>query len=180
MRPPALAMLLILPLLGGCFKERNTRPYLSQDIGLTTLEPETALASADVPSRRGSLDLYRRNWPTQTFLVPVDGTDHLYLGRTDSTCTTSTARQRREYPTGETALELDGGSGGRQVFEAVEAPFWAAGDAILLLPRYVYWIVVNRAAAVSPDIDYVRYPTWPLDTNSRAIWLGEGTESAVR
>jgi hypothetical protein len=161
----------VLPILGGCIVDGNLRTTLSDNVGLTVMDPGVQETYLDIPA--SPLDVHRSNWKPVTLLVPVDGTDHTYLGRTDLPCTVATARQRGEFPTGESAIDLDGDTGDVQAYEAVEAPFWAAGDAILLVPRLVGWIMANKVDAVSPDINYERYPTPELTDEERAIWLGE-------
>jgi hypothetical protein len=58
----------------------------------------------------------------------------------------------------------------------VESHFWAAGDAILLVPRLIGWTLVDGLDAVSPDINYVRFPVSRLTEAEREIWLGESPQ----
>jgi hypothetical protein len=55
----------------------------------------------------------------------------------------------------------------------VESHFWAAGDAILLVPRLIGWTLADRLDAVSPDRNYERRPVSKLTDMEREVWLGE-------
>jgi hypothetical protein len=167
---------ILLPLLagiltGGCIGDSNNRITLSDSVGVTSLDPSVEETYLDIPTK--PLEIYRSNWDTVTFLLPVDGTDHTYLGRTDMPCTEATARQRGEYPTPLSALDLDGDTGDVQAYEMVESHFWAAGDAILLVPRLIGWTLADRLDAVSPDRNYERRPVSKLTDMEREVWLGE-------
>jgi len=170
-----LVSLLVLVPLAGCYTPNNTRLTLADDVGLTVFDPEAGSTYTDIPTIPNRLDVYRRNWRPLAFYVPVDGTEHYYLARTDSTCTDSTERQRGEFPTAIGATRVGGGerSDRAQAYEGVEAPFWAAWDAVAMIPRLVGWSIANQWRAVSPDVDYVRYPVRPLHPSERRIWLGE-------
>lgn len=170
-----LVCLLVLAPLAGCYTPNNSRMTLADTIGLTVFDPDAASTYTDIPTIPDRLDVYRRNWRPLPFYVPVDGTDHFYLARTDSTCTDSTPRQKGQFPTALSAVDVDGDarSDRTQAYEAVEAPFWAAWDALLMAPRLIGWSIANGERAVSPDVDYIRYPTKPLHPSERRIWLGE-------
>ena len=168
----ALILIPVLALLTGCYSQDNLRLTVAKTVALSAIDPSAEESYLDSPTGE-PLNLKRTNWETYTFLVPVDGTDHHYIGRMDRPCTDKTARQRDELPTVESAVELGGDSGQTQAYEALEAPFWAAGDALLLIPRLIGWEIANRRAAVSPDISYQRYPTGSLTPEQRRLWLGE-------
>ena len=165
-------LLLSVIALTGCYTDGNSRQTLGDDVGLSIIDPEAEVTYLDLPPSP-PLNVMRTGWERTEFLVPVDGTDHVYLGRTDLPCTDQTARQRREYPTPESATDTDGDSIKTQRREAIEAPFWAAWDCLLLLPRLIGWQAANQSRAVSPDVNYARYPSDEITPVERALWLGE-------
>ncbi|MFG0314559.1 MAG: hypothetical protein ACF8LL_10285 [Phycisphaerales bacterium] len=170
----ALILITILAAASGCYyTDANTRLTLSEDISVSVLDPEAG-ATYETSTDDEPLDIMRRGWAHVAFVVPVDGTDHTYIGRTDAPCTDSTARQRREFPTPTSAIELGGDSARIQRHESFEAPFWAAWDGLLLLPRVIGWHWYNGGEGVSPDISYDRYPDHTLTDTERALWLGVG------
>lgn len=131
--------------LFGCV-DSNDRESIGREVvlgslsGADTPSPEAVAAggSDDAPSL---VSLDRSNWPSETFLVPVDGTDHHPNYTRNLAYTNVTARQRNEQPTPATALELDGtpesDAANQRLAEAIFSPFWALGEAIAILPRLV-------------------------------------------
>ncbi len=121
--------------LFGCY-HRNDLNDLGDGIILPALALDPPIA-LPVPNDPSVTSLDRRNWEPVNIVVPIYGVAHGPTYTTNHRRTDTTARQRAEHPTALTALELDGGTCGTQVREAAEAPFVAAWDALLLLPRAV-------------------------------------------
>ena len=85
---------------------------------------------SDAPSIVG---LSRNHWQHTTVSVPVDGLASKPTFATKHLKTNATARQRGQYPTDMTALELDGDTGWTQVGETVMSPLWAAWDGTRMI-----------------------------------------------
>jgi len=93
-----------------------------------------AVPVSDGPSLTG---MSRADWAPATVLVPVDGVAALRTYAPRHHWTDETARQRGDYPTAVTALELDGATYWTQVAEGGAAPFLAFADAFALPFRMV-------------------------------------------
>ncbi len=91
--------------------------------------------AGDAPSlRAGTLD--RGHWAVRAVLVPIDGTTHQPTYATGPAYTSGTARQRGEFPTIESALDLGTReSQWSEVFEGLAWPFWAGADVALMPVR---------------------------------------------
>lgn len=144
------------PDLGGAKQEAFTARSGAAGAATPTAQPTDATA----PEIRGrsitSLD--RSAWPTTTITLPVDGTAHRPTYQRNVIIATRTARQRGEYPTAESALELTAGSSDAQTAEAALQHARAVGDLVLLPLRIVGqppW-----ATRWSPDQGYAR--AWPM------------------
>ncbi len=116
-------------------------------------EPYAApMREATGPSLTG---IDRSHWPEQEILVMQDGVHHHPRFTSNGPrYTNETARQRGEYPTAGSALEL-GGDCEAQVWEALAGPVWAGMDVVLFIPR-----AITRggpgALVASPDDTYAR------------------------
>lgn len=133
--------------LGGCSPSPpvNRDPSIGERVWLEAIQPEKvtpplpplAPGEADKPSlAAGSLD--RSHWKVRAVVMPVDGTSHRPTYATGPAYTHSTARQRGEFPTIETALELgDRESRWSEVFEGLAWPFWAGADVALAPARMI-------------------------------------------
>ncbi len=82
---------------------------LNDQIGLTSAEPLPALSAEpapDAPSAEPSLDgLDRSHWPTRMVAVPVRQVEHWPTYTRNIYLSNTTARQRGEFPTADSALE---------------------------------------------------------------------------
>lgn len=159
-----------LALLGGCVAQQNDRLTVGRSVQLEAFFPPAPTAAEAgvpvLPEQPPTLtSVWRDNWTPTVILSPVDGTAHQPTYAKRLLMTDSTARQRREYPTALTALELTNGSEGDQQLEALANPLYALADVVLLLPR----MVLDRPWSIrwSPDVAYARY------------WHPGGTPAAV-
>ena len=167
---PLHATLLLAAALSGCASPENDRMTLGQSVRLETFSPaapppqsEADAAAAQVATR-SITGMSRSNWAMTPILVPVDGVYHRQTYAKRLSGTDSTRRQRREFPTANSALELTEGSEEDQQGEAVVNVLLAASDVILLIPRaLVDWPLKQR---ISPDEAYERYwrpERWELE-----------------
>ncbi len=149
-----------LALLGGCVAQQNDRLTLGRSVRLEAFYPPAATpaeaGAAVLPEQTPTLtSVWRDNWQRTVIHSPVDGTAHQPVYAKRLAMTESTARQRREYPTALSALELTNGSEPEQQLEALANPLYALADVVLLLPR----MVLDRPWSIrwSPDVAYARY-----------------------
>lgn len=125
-------------------------------------EPELAEASL--------FSLDRDNWSTTVFTVPNALPTHAPVYHSDVYDNLTTVRNQGKYPTTDSVHQTANYDGQReQVREALLAPFVAAGDIVLFLPRAVYkrpWFA-TRSGLQGPDHGaYARAPRmdpsyWP-------------------
>lgn len=122
--------------LSGC-TTGNERPYVGNDqpnnmykAAIMVDSGEPAPVYSDAPSVIG---LSRAHWQQTVVSVPVDGLASKPTFASKHLMTNTTARQRGQYPTDMTALELDGDTGWTQVGETVLSPFSAAWDGTRMI-----------------------------------------------
>jgi len=121
-------------------------------------------ASSAIP---GTLDMGRTKWPRTIFVVPVSGTASGQIYATNDPLATAAARERREFPTPTSALEL-----------APEGYWTIAEETWLAAPYAVYDLLLMpyRAYKMSDDdyrqiemrgtrYPYARAPVW----NARGV-----------
>ncbi len=148
-------------LLSACV-DSNSRTTIGQTITLPALEPSRPIPEEypqDGPSLAG---LDRSNWGAMTFLVPVDGTHHRPTYADALFLTDVTRRQRGEYPTIESALDLDGSEQGttashQRFAEGFIVPARAMLDAVTIPVRLIG--EPQTWEMVSPRDSYERQPT---------------------
>jgi len=141
LRPPArliaLAALSTLTMwLGqGCTRTINDRTTVGGD-SILTLTPTAARTTPSMqPSTGPSLiDGQRTHWEPQTIVVEMDGVEHQPHYTTSQPNYSRSMRAVGDYPTASSALTL-GSELGPQVSEALAAPFHAATDVVLFIPR---------------------------------------------
>src|SRR5690606_11428909 len=130
-------------------------------------EAEVLPEGAPVPAEQAPTltGIIRSDWEPTVIFVPVDGTAHFPTYAERLHLTSATTRQRREYPTPTSALELTEGSGNDQAMEALGNVGLSVLDVVLLLPR----LVVEPAWHVrwSPDVAYARY--WYPDAQQPVV-----------
>lgn len=126
-------------LLVGCVSVDNDAVTL----GPTVVLPTFAEQGRDVPAMPSDSPsnptLGQRTWEPTYFLVEEKNVWHtpVYTTPVDGYLD-STARSRGDFPSEMTALQDRQRPHGKAVFHAMSAPFVAAGDAIMLLPRMVF------------------------------------------
>jgi hypothetical protein len=162
--------LLSAALLTGCIAEQNDRMTLGRSVQLegffppaATEPPEGVPVLADQPPTLTSI--IRSDWEPTVIFVPVDGTAHHPTYAEHLRLANSSTRQRREYPTPTSALELTEGSEQDQAWEAAGNFGLTVLDLVLLLPR----LIVEPAWRVrwSPDVAHARY------------WHPEGPQAVI-
>jgi hypothetical protein len=146
--------------LTGCISPQNDRITIGRSGRLEAFSPASpAAADASTPALTEQtptlIGLDRSNWAPTVISQPVDGTAHNPLYAQHIHLVDETARQRREYPTALSALELAGGSEQDQQLEALVNPLLAAADPFLLPFSMV--IEAPWATKYSPDTAYARY-----------------------
>lgn len=105
--------------------DNNTRP----DTG-----PRGDVASLNGPGSR----LSRASWEPVAFVVPVDGIDGYPTYSRQHLFADATARQRGEFPTPISSLELAGDSLDDRRDEALFAPLDSFAQAMLIVPRLFF------------------------------------------
>lgn len=146
--------LLAAAALAGCAHRGNDRITLADGLALEAISgsgPGVALSS-DRPSVT-SID--RAGWQPLEFAVGINGTAHYPNYSRVRTTVRETRRQRGEFPTPESCLDLVAGTQRRQRVEAMTQPFRTLGNAVLIVPRMFFrrpWTTVH-----SPREPYQRH-----------------------
>lgn len=126
----------LVALIPAC-AESNSRNRIGDDVTIRTFQPASQVLSsedtqrADDPPSLTSLD--RSGWEPTVYSLPVDGTQHRPTYRVQFPNGPSTLkRQRGEYPTTSSALELDGGStwSSDRFFESILEPIHASLELV--------------------------------------------------
>lgn len=153
MRTTPCLLLTLIP-LAGCV-DQNARSVLGDSTPVESLAESPAVPSTFTDDPPSLTSLSRDHWPATEVLVPVDGVGHrpTYRGQPPYALH-RLPRQRGEFPTAETALDLDGHPsrvlGAENATETVAAPLGAAVDAVLIPPRLI----------VEPQWTTQRSPAW--------------------
>lgn len=82
--------------------------------------------------------LSRASWTRQTVEVPVEGTYALRRYTRTYHMTETTSRQRGEFPTPMSTLELTGDTGNEQALEALVSGPYALYEGVVLIPRLFF------------------------------------------
>ncbi len=123
-------------LIPGC-AQSNSRNRLGEAVTIQAFQPASRVLSsedtqrADDPPSLTSLD--RSGWEQAVYSIPVDATHHRPTYRTNFPSGPSKLkRQRGEYPTTASALELDAGStwSGDRFFEGILEPIHASLELV--------------------------------------------------
>ncbi|MBL8962644.1 MAG: hypothetical protein KF787_06440 [Phycisphaeraceae bacterium] len=167
-RPPRMAIASVASLLplAGCVSD-NDRLTIGQEVKLevfSTGPDDTAPVAQGgslVPEEnvwtvgRTPQSIDRSGWERTEFVVPVDGTGHRPTYTAWVMLKNSTARQRGDFPTAESALELTGGFTDEQFTESWTAPLVTFGS-VFAIPFRLFieppWTVRR-----SPAMGYERW-----------------------
>ena len=146
---------------GGCVKE-NMRLTIGQDLALETFTPDyqnaTTAAIADRALAQKAANLQEMGWKEVDFPVPNDGVGHRPTYRTEYARVKKTARQRREAPSVESALELGEDTRDIQMYEAfVFTPGILIYDAFTMPFRMIAYPGIKHVR-YSPRFTYQRDP----------------------
>jgi hypothetical protein len=150
--------------LGACSSPANDRNALGSEHAGTRVRLEATAdvprtehpATPDAPSLSAVAPLARGHWGVTTITVPSDGV-HAYrtysrwVSRTDES-----ARQRGEFPTPTTALDLTADRSGR-LREMAVGPGWALIEGAAMIPRFSF---------VQPweEVRHAQQPIWRAGT----------------
>lgn len=151
--------LFTMPLIVGCAasNERSVIGDATEIPAISASGSPEPLAADDGPSL-SSLD--RSAWARTQVLVPVDGAYHQPTYRHDYREMLFTARQRGEFPTPETALELDGKPErailGEEIAESGGGAIVAALDGISMPVQIL--LAPPTTTRRSPRWNYQRWP----------------------
>lgn len=109
-----------------------------QGVADNNTRPDTAARSNAASLTGPGSRLNRGAWEPVPFVVPIDGVDGLPTYSRHTTFADSTARQRGEFPTPISSLELSGDSLVDRRDEALFAPLDSFAQAMLILPRFFF------------------------------------------
>lgn len=132
--------------LSGCV-ESNSRNRVGDDITLPAFQPGSRVLSSEDAQRADDTasltSLDRSGWEPVAITVPVDGVRHRPEYRFFAPVGPSDlGRQRGEYPTAISALDLDGGrpSSRARFFESILTPIHASIELV----RLPFVMIMNR------------------------------------
>lgn len=129
---------LMMAFAGGCVVDSDTESFLGGAVYLPALmdEPEAGPYRPAPAADEASLtSIDRENWSTKGVLVPSIEFEHYPIFTTRHSIMARSARQRGEFPTTESALDLAGGSEQDQTTEGFTTMFYAWADVVLFIPR---------------------------------------------
>ena len=141
--------------LSGCTSPENDRFRFGEDGMIPAFQSDAAALPTDdqIPSVTG---LDRSNWEPVVFVVPVQGTAHQPTYAPGVFDLDSLPRQRGDYPTVETSLDLGEPDSGTEFWFAARTHGMAVVDTVMLLPRLV--MRPHEATDWSPVGRYTRVP----------------------
>ncbi len=176
----AFLILLSASAMSSCTAPGNSRPEVGDnrfDQGRSVLvrsmsdynaRPEEK-RMADAPSVDG---LSRAHWQPTTVIVPIDGVEGYPRFTREHPKALATARQRGEYPTEMSALELSGDTQQDQWQETIESPAWALLQAVSLPYRFI-WVQPWDSIRHLPD------QHWRAPVNTARVTAAEVAASNV-
>lgn len=163
----ALAVCSSAAILTGCNRQNHSL-QLGQDLQLETFRPavEPAVANSSVPTgvlANASTPVgTRESWAQSQMLVPSDGVYHRPLYKTEYSRVKYTARNRGEFPTAETALDLqDPRATEKQIKEAfIFTPGIIIYDTVTAPFRMAIHPATQSNVKVSPRLPRPGYQRW--------------------
>lgn len=179
MRKTVAITFLSLLTLAGCVNS-NARTTVGDSVVLPAFTEAGVNPRGLPPTSAPSLEgMDRSNWSRQVFVVPVDGPEHRPLYATQLTQHNETVRQRLEFPSPTSALELSRTSQGEQIGDAAATAGYAFWDLLAMVPRmcmYAPWGGPQRGDAQP----YWRAPVSEARaTNTPTSDLPEGMPSST-
>jgi hypothetical protein len=154
---------------------------VNEEVGLINAPPLPAL-DPDAPTIRipahatPSITSHdRSNWGIQTVILPLKQVEHRPTYTSDIHFASNTPRERGEYPTAQTALDVPTPNL-EQVAEGVVGPAYAG---ILVIWWPVEWIANNRPPwkiRRSPEDNYAVVP--PIEPAESWHWIGVSDQIA--
>lgn len=165
-------------LLAGCRAEGNDRSVLG-----TPGSPNAVVLSdihgagtrSETPRRddtRSITGLSRASWSRQSIVVPVEGTYALRRYARSYQITETTARQRGDFPTPLSSLELTGGTRDDQALEILAAGPYAFYEGVVLIPRLFFVPPCEEVRATPQD-------HWRAPVSTARYTLDERTPATV-
>ena len=137
--------------LAGCTHEANDALRLGESAVLPVFQNNPHQLPPAGPSVTG---LDRSNWEPMVYVIPVSGVAHSPQYAPPVYDRDILARQRGDFPTALTALELGEPDAGEELLLAARAHGWAFLDMLMLVPRLA--IRPPTATNWSPRISYGR------------------------
>jgi len=175
----ALTAAVFPAMMTGCV-DSNSRTTIGETVVLPAMVPSPPIPEAyqqDGPSLTG---LDRSNWEAVTFLVPVDGTHHRPSYADPFFLTDVTRRQRGEYPSLESSLDLDGALyGDKASCQRFEEGFLVPGRALVDAVSIPVRLIGEPQTweYVSPKVNYQREPVNRLLFLPPSLRKSEGPET---
>ncbi len=120
--------------MGGCMKAQNDRVALGNALVLPAFQANHPMTHDNTP---GNASFDRSAWMPMEFSIPVHGVAHNPVYTEQANTLHTLARQRGEYPTAQTALELGEPDTPERVLQTARAHGMAGLDALLLVPRII-------------------------------------------
>lgn len=139
--------------LSGCAKPANDRLRLGACEVLPAFQTNAHALPPAGPSVTG---LDRSGWAPIAYVVPVHGTAHQPTYAPSHFELDTLPRQRGEFPTVESALDLGEPDLGQEASLTFRNQLWALFDTFLIVPRFV--LRPPCATDWSPDTTYDRVP----------------------
>ncbi|MCC7387668.1 MAG: hypothetical protein IT431_02765 [Phycisphaerales bacterium] len=156
--------------LAGCTHEANDALRLGECAVLPAFQNNPHQLPPAGPSVTG---LDRSNWEPMVYVIPVSGVAHSPQYAPPVFDRDILARQRGDFPTALTALELGEPDAGEELLLAARAHGWALLDMLMLVPRLA--IRPPTATNWSPAISYGRSSIAVMECEGPA---GEGCTEA--
>ncbi|MCC6659645.1 MAG: hypothetical protein IT437_02040 [Phycisphaerales bacterium] len=126
-----------LAFCAGCVHTENDNIAIGGRVGLPAIVGQAEPAPA-WPEGASVVGIDRSNWGRTTIEVPVNGVGHGPLYYQTRQWTEAVRRQRGQYPTPESSLDLVEGSTGWQRTEALAAPFISIGQIVAMVPKMFF------------------------------------------
>lgn len=171
-------VLVLAPLLVACRATGNDRTSLGgsalhDGVTLSDIhgagERDEAGRTDDQASLHG---LSRAAWARQTVVVPVEGTNAYRRYSRNYQITETTSRQRGDFPTPMSALELSGETSDEQFVEALASGPYGFYEGLVLVPR-LFFVRPCEEVRATPSEHWRAPISTPRFTADQRTPLGE-------